>query len=269
MVDAGRLKFVTTQPEEWLDIPLLEAIHEHDSSAIFARRTTAALLVADITYTAELSYLNDNSLIPIIRILAEELATYFGVRTEELLRNFLWPIASRRGSLQGLLDMGSKGGPALELAKVMSSLVKARIGENIEFEALVFSEAVHISHALNATLFSSFDEPDLYHHLKSLIGYQLNFHKHFNPKFAVPWIENELQRGTEKRLLPAVLLFEFVRKIPIQEILNTSTLRSKKTRGRCLYARLADLPHEERVNRRLITLYQCFAIRLILSRQAH
>ena len=56
MVDAGRLKFVTTQPEERLDIPLLEAVHEHDASAILGRRTTAALLVADVAYTAEQSY---------------------------------------------------------------------------------------------------------------------------------------------------------------------------------------------------------------------
>ena len=246
MVNAGRLKFVTTQPEERLNISLLEEIHEHDSSAIFGRRKTAALLVADVAQTAELSYLSDTSLIPIFRILAEELASHFGLTADELLRYFFWPIASRRGCLQRLLDVGSKGGPALDLAKMMSSLIKSRFGKDIELEALVFSEAVHISHALNATLLGSVNEPDLYNLLKSFIGYQLNFHKHFNPQFAASWIENELQRNSEKNFLPAVPLFEFDRKIPIQEILDTTTLWSTKGKGRSLYARLAYLPHDER-----------------------
>ena len=246
LVDAGRLRFVTTQPEERLKIPLLDAVHEHNANAIFGRRTTAALLVADVAHTAELSYLNDSSLIPMFEFLAEELTTHFGLEANELLRNFLWPVSSRRGSLQGLLDIGSMGGPALELAKAMASLIKARIGLDIELEALVVSEAVHISHALNATLLGPLSEPELYHRLKSFIGYQLNFHRHFNPNFAVSWIENEERRITGTRTLPAVRLFEFDTKIPIQEILDTCNLYSTKANGRSLYARLANLPRNER-----------------------
>ena len=179
-------------------------------------------------------------------IFAEKLATHYGVTSNELLRHLLWPISSRRGSLQGLLDTGSKGGPALELAKTISSLIEAKLGVDVELEALIFSEAVHISHALSATLFGSLNEPCSHHLLKSLIGYQLNFHKHFNPNFAGSWIENELRRDDENRILPAIPLFEFDREIPIQEILEINGLSSTKGKGRSLYARLAGLPHQER-----------------------
>ena len=159
IVDAGRLRFVTTQPEERLNIPFLEAVFEHDSDAILGRRTTAALLVADLASIAELSYLNDPSLIPAsaLQLLAEKLSINLGVGADDLLRSFLWPLASRRGSLQGLLDRGSKGGPAIELAKVIAARVKAEVGVDVELEALVLSEAVHIGHALNATIFGPLD----------------------------------------------------------------------------------------------------------------
>ena len=41
-------------------------------------------------------------------------------------------------------------------------------------------------------------------------------------------------------------LFEFDRKIPIQEIIDDSTLGSTRAKGRSLYARLTELPPEER-----------------------
>lgn len=99
MVDAGRLRFVTTQPEERLDIPFLEAVFEHSAEAILGRRTTAALLVADIGQTAELSLLNDPSLFPVLGQLAREFAPKIGVEPNDLLRSFLWPLMGRRSGL--------------------------------------------------------------------------------------------------------------------------------------------------------------------------
>ena len=135
MVDAGRLRFVTTQPEERLDIPFLEAVFEHSAKAILGRRTTAALLVADVAQTAELSLLNDPSLFPALGQLAELLAHETGVEPDDLLRSLLWPLMGRRSSLQGLLYRGSKGGPALSLAKVIADHTKAKGGVDIALEA--------------------------------------------------------------------------------------------------------------------------------------
>ena len=246
MVDAGRLKFVTTQPEERLDISFLEAVFEHSVEAILGRRTTAALLVADIAQTAELSLLNDPSLFPALGQLAELLAPETGVEPDDLLRSFLWPLMGRRSSLQGLLYRGSKGGPALSLAKVIADRIKAEVGVDIELEALVLSEAVHIGHTLNATILGPLNEPAPYHLLKSAIGRHLNSHRAFNRKFAASWARNELRRANGVEILPPVPLFEFDRKIPIQEIIDDSTLGSTRAKGRSLYARLAELPPEER-----------------------
>ena len=246
MVDAGRLKFVTTQPEERLDIPFLEAVFEHKAKAVLGRRTTAALLVADIVQTAELSLLNDPSLFPALGQLSREFALETGVEPNDLLHSLLWPLMGRRGGLQGLLDRGSKGGPALSLAKVIAALIKAKGGVDVELEALLFSEAVHIGHTLNATIFGPLNERKSYHLLKSSIGHLLNFHRNFNREFAVPWASNERRRADGLKILPPVPLFEFDRKIPIQEIIADSTLGSTRAKGRSLYARLAELPPEAR-----------------------
>ncbi len=246
IVDAGRLRFVTTQPEERLNFPFLETVFEHDVDAILGRRTTAALLVADVAHIAELSYLNDPSLMLPLRLLADELSVTLGVAADDLLRSFLWPFASRRGSLQGLLDQGSKGGPAIELAQVIAARVKAEVGVDVELEALVLSETVHIGHALNATIFGPLDEPVSYRLLKTEIGRHLNFHRHFNYEFVASWIENELRRASGSRILPPLPLFEFDKKIPIQEILADSSLGSTRAKGRSLYGRLVELPPEER-----------------------
>ena len=246
MVDAGRLRFVTTQPEERLDIPFLEAVFEHSAKAILGRRTTAALLVADVAQTAELSLLNNPSRPPALGQVARELAPEIGVEPNDLLRSFLWPLMGRRSSLQGLLYHGSKGGPALSLAKVIADHTKAKGGVDIALEAVVLSEAVHIGHTLNATIFGPLNEPDSYHLLKSAIGRLLNCYRNFNPNSAASWARNELRRANGGEILPPVPLFEFDRKIPIQEIIDDSTLGSTRAKGRSLYARLTELPPEER-----------------------
>ena len=62
-VELGRLRFVTTQPEERLSLPFLERVFDRESTAMFGRRTTAALLVADLVQTADISFLNDTSVV--------------------------------------------------------------------------------------------------------------------------------------------------------------------------------------------------------------
>ena len=246
MVDAGRLRFVTTQPEEGLDISFLEAVHEHSPTAILGRRTTAALLVADVAQTAETSILNDPSLYPALRQASEIVANEINVGCNELLRTLLWPFVGRRRALQGLLDRGTKGGPILSLANQIATFIEEKFGTNVEMETLLLSEVVHIGHALNATVFGPMDEPAFYHRLKSIIARHLNFHRSFNPQLAASWIENEIRSASGVELLPPVQLFEFERSLPIQEILSDTSWSSTRTRGRGLYSRLVNLSVDER-----------------------
>lgn len=48
MVSAGRLRMLSTQPEERLDVRFLEEAYERNPHAVFGRRTTASLLLANV-----------------------------------------------------------------------------------------------------------------------------------------------------------------------------------------------------------------------------
>ncbi|MDE0004804.1 MAG: hypothetical protein OXQ29_19105 [Rhodospirillaceae bacterium] len=245
-VESGRLRFVTTQPEERLHLPFLEEVYERRPGAILGRRATAALLVADVAATADMSFLRDPSVVPAMVELAHMVSAEEAVPPQRVLRGFLWPLSSRRDALQGLLDRGSKAGPALRLAELIGARLQAKTGFDLELETLVFSETVHIGHALNATLLGPVTEPPAFMLLKYWIGRHLNFHRHFNEGAAASWLNNERDVASGVNLLPTLPLFEFDASVPISEILDDSGLFSVRQKGRGLYSRLAGLPEGER-----------------------
>ena len=245
-VESGRLRFVTTQPEEHLRLPFLESVFDQKSTAILGRRTTAALLVADVVRTADISFFNDSAVVAAMVELAHIVSEVEGVPLQKVLRGFLWPLASRRDGLQKLLDRGSKAGPVMGLADLLSARLQAKSGLDVKLETMIFSEAVHIGHALNATLFGPLNEPPAFTQLKYWIGRDLNFHKHFNEQSSAMWLKNEKRLASGKDMLPTIPLFDFDKSVSIQEILEDSVLGSVRSRGRGLYARLARLSPEER-----------------------
>ena len=245
-VESGRLRFVTTQPEERLQLPFLESVFERKSTAMLGRRTTAALIVADVVRTADISFLNDSAAVAAMVEVAHLVSEVEGVPLQKVLRGFLWPLASRRDGLQGLLVRGSKAGPAMGLADLLSARLQAKSSLDVELETRIFSEAVHIGHALNATVFGPLNEPPAFTQLKCWIGRHLNFHKNFNEQSSAMWLKNEERLASGKDMLPTIPLFDFDKSVSIQEILEDSALGSVRSRGRGLYTRLANLSSEER-----------------------
>ena len=246
MVSAGRLRILSTQPEERLDVPFLEEAYERNPQAVFGRRTTASLLLANVAHMAEQSLLNDPALLPGLSEFSRECGPIIGVNPNEMLRGLLWPMGSIRGSLPGLLAHGSKGGPVNSLSRLISNRVQEETGLDIALEAYIYGEPVHIGHALDATVFGPIDEPTLYYKLKSVLGGYLNLHENFTGALAESWIRNEQGKRNARETLPAVQVFEFDRHVPIREIIDDISLSSTRKQGRSLYARLADLSEEER-----------------------
>lgn len=246
IVGSGRLKFVTTQPEERLDCRLLESIHERDNCAILGRRTTAALLVADVVRSFEQSFLRDPNLLPLISAASEFLAERLGVNRIGLLQIMLWPLVSLRGGLSRVLDIGSKGGPCVSLADAVARLVDDEGNIDVELEAVFAGEPVHLGHALNATVFGPLDEYPSRRHMKAFLGHLLNLHRCFNEELGPAWMENERRRKAGESIVPPLPLFEFDPAIPIRELLYDTGLPSTTAGGRSLYSRLARLPTDER-----------------------
>lgn len=246
IVEAGRLTFVSTQPEERLRLPFLQAAAERHPHAILGRRTAALLLVADVAQAADRYRLADTKFYPALRELSEMIAPQFGLSPATLLRALLWPLTARRQSLLGLIDRGTKSGPGLELAQVLAEVVKSITKVDMALEAMVVSERVHLGHALNATVFGALDEPASMTPLMTTLGRELNFYRNFNTTIAAAWVGNEQRRADGVQIVPPIPLMDFDPKIPMKEVLDDTTLYSTRAKGRALFARLADLPIEER-----------------------
>ncbi|WP_374035900.1 hypothetical protein ACETK8_10035 [Brevundimonas staleyi] len=247
LVGSGRLRIVSTQPEERLDIPFLDAVTERAPTALFGRRTTAALLMADVAQTAEISRLNDRRLREIAGPLVKGVSELIGGSPDALMQALFWPLQARRGALQSTLDLGSKAGPALGLGRALAEQIKASGGVDVELELMLFSETVHIGHALNATVYPGLDQPSGDVRLMSMIGQDLNFHRGFNRAIVAAWASNERRRAEGVTVMPPLPLFEFEH-VPIEEFLEDTRLGSTRRSGRALMARLADLPDGARAD---------------------
>lgn len=178
--------------------------------------------------------------------MTRQCAPIIGTNANDVLRTLLWPLGSKRGSLQGLLVQGSKGGPITSLARLTSDRIKEYTEVDLALEAYFLGEHVHIGHTLNATVFGPIHEPPANYQLKSLLGAQLNVHKSFTAESAGSWIENEVRKQSRTELLPALRVFEFDQGVPIKEILDVTSIRSTRIGGRNLYNRLSELNEEER-----------------------
>ena len=246
MVEAGRLRFVTTQPEERLHLPFLKDLIGSHPDSLMGRRTTAALLLADIVTTAQTSLFTNPDLLPEFRLLASETAKLTGVSADHVLQISLWPLSSLRNCLWPLLAIGSKGGPIGTLAEIIASQVRTQFKVDIELEARIFGEAVHIGHALNATVFGAMKEDPGHHFIKAHIGRLLNLHRNFSAAYAGAWLRNESRREHDIRIMPSIPIFDFYTDIPLREILADTSLGSTRLKGLSLYARIAKLSVHDR-----------------------
>ncbi|WP_295216153.1 hypothetical protein [uncultured Brevundimonas sp.] len=245
VVSSGRLRIVSTQPEERLDIRLLEAIAEREPTAIFGRRTTAGLLMADVAETASISHLNNPALKHLAAPMAKAVAEVIGGSPESIIQSLFWPLQARRSALQSILDRGSKGGPAIGLGRALAAHVKALRGVDLELEFSIFSETVHIGHALNATVYPGLDQSEAEVNLMSMLGGELNFHRGFNTAIAAAWAANERRRADGVTVMPALPLFEFEH-VSIDDFLEDTRLGSTRSTGRALMSRLSNLDAEAR-----------------------
>jgi hypothetical protein len=247
LIERGRLKIMLTQAEERLKIPFLAEAAERSPSAILGRRTTAAMLIADLVQMADEYRLRDSTHYPAIGELSKVLSAESGLPADEILEFILWPVQARRAAVWPLLDRGSKGMPPIGMGPFFATFIEKIGRKDLELESLIVSEKVHIGHALNATVFPPREEPEGLHHLANAMGDVLNFFRSFNTRIAAAWVGNVERKAAGKRLLPPLPLFEFDSAIPIEEMLAATGRSVMRNRGRALFSRLAELTDEERV----------------------
>lgn len=245
-VEAGRIRFVVSQPEERTDPRLLAAAYERNPNAVIGRRTAAALLISDIVQTSCNYTLAREDLRSDVVKLAEVLATEAKLPTPTLIRLLLWPLHARRACMAAFLDRGLLGLARFNLGTILGEELQAATGRDVRLEALMTSDAVHIAHALNATYIPPLKEMEGWLEPRRIIGQRLNFYRNFNGCVAAVWAQNERRKELRQTILPPLPLFEFDRYACIDEIISLTSLSSTRRKGRSLVTRLSELAPDAR-----------------------
>ena len=157
-----------------------------------------------------------------------------------------WPVTARRACLHPLLSTGLMSVNAFGQGRLLSDELKRITGQDVELEALIFSEGVHIAHALNATFIPPTNDIPGWVEPRRIIGDRLNFYRSFNTRVVAAWAVSERLRETRIRVLPPIPLFKFSRFMKLEHLLNLTRYRSDRRKGRALISRLSELPLEER-----------------------
>lgn len=245
LVDAGRLKFISTQAEERLNKNFLAAAFEHSSSAFIGRRTTAAILLNDIAATSNEYWWFHPSNLDVTFEVCSVVGSALKVSADEIMQRLFWPVRVHRQAIRPLLARGSKGMLGIGIGQELAAQLK-RDGKDVEILCAIMGERIHVAHALNATTFlGSNDDPNLAA-LGNVMGDCLNAFRSNNTRLAAAWIGNENRKKDPKRLLPPIPLFEFEKRLPITELLAVCDNIMLRNHGRSLLSRLADIPEADR-----------------------
>ncbi len=259
LIAAARLKLLLRQPEERTDPDFLAAAYMANPAGIVGRRKAAAFLAADLIQTADEYRLNQSDVASHISELARLLSPALQAPESEVVQLLAWPNAARRACLHplmasGLMSLGSFG-PGRLLGEQLNRIT----GRDVQLEALVTADGVHIAHTLNATLIPPTKEMQGWLWPRRAVGDRLNFYRSFNTRIAAVWAASERQREQRIRVLPPIPIFEFDRHAKIGDIIRLSSYESDRRKARGLVARLSELPADERqaeIDRLSLELYE-------------
>ena len=158
---------------------------------------------------------------------------------------------------RGLMSLGAFG-PGRLLGEQLQRIT----GRDVQLEALITTDGVHIAHTLNATFIPPLQEMNGWLWPRRAIGDRLNFFRSFNTRIAAAWAASERRREERIRVLPPIPLFEFHRHAKVTDLIGLTSYQSTRRKGRALVSRLSELPAEERqpeLDRLTLELYETTA----------
>lgn len=248
LIEQGRLKIVNTQPEFRLDHAFLKECYQTKSESVISRRALAALSAIDIVETQKNYIFKDIDFIRDIDPLLSNLSTECGQKPDFLKRILTWPTSALRNSFDALNSTATKSIPSFGVNQTITSHMSEETKKRCELEFLSSSEAIHISHSLDATYYPFFEESSGFsdQQIAILMANSLNFYKLSNMQYLgeeQSMFNPELTRNISVELLS---VFDVNDYISISEYLNEiENPLSRKCLNR-LFTELSSLPREER-----------------------
>jgi hypothetical protein len=251
LVKRGRLKILNMQPESRLDYGFINEAFQENPSSVVSRRALSALCAIDLVDLNRSYVLSDPELDKYIYPLMREVSKLTGKDIGTISNFLLWPKQALRRSLDSLNQAGPMGASRYGVNNPIIDSLPAENKENIEFEFIVNSDQIHLSHALDATYFPFFIDGDKYsdHPYALMMGEMLNFFKNSSCQNISRLTGIENIKSTQNSSIGLISAFEINVYIPVlefEEEISSSVIRHGMN---SLFSELNFLGSEERNQR--------------------
>ena len=251
LVKRGRLKILNMQPESRLDYGFINEAFQENPSSVVSRRALSALCAIDLVDLNRSYILSDPELDKYIYPLMREISKFTGKDIRTISNFLLWPKQALRRSLDSLNQAGPMGASRYGVNNPIIDSLPAENKENIEFEFIVNSDQIHLSHALDATYFPFFIDGDKYsdHPYALMMGEMLNFFKNSSCQNISNLNGVENIKSTQNPRIGLISTFDINDYIPVlefEEEISSSVIRHGMN---SLFSELNFLGSEERSQR--------------------
>lgn len=231
LVKRGRLKILNMQPESRLDYGFINEAFQENPSAVVSRRALSALCAIDLVEMNQSYALSDPELDKYIYPLVQEVSKLTGKDIGTISNFLLWPKQALRRSLDSLNQAGPMGISRYGINNPIINSLPAENKEKIEFEFIVNSDQIHLSHALDATYFPFFVDGEKYsdHPYALMMGEMLNFFKNSNCQNISNLVDSENIKSAQNPSLGLISAFDINDYIPVMEFeeeISSSVVRN-------------------------------------------
>lgn len=231
LVRKGRLKILNMQPENRLDYGFINEAFQENPSAVVSRRALSALCAIDLVEMNQSYALSDPEIDKYIYPLVQDISKLTGKDISSISNFLLWPKQALRKSLDTLNQAGPMGISRYGVNNPIIDSLPAENKEKIEFEFIVNSDQIHLSHALDATYFPFFIDGEKYsdHPYALMMGNMLNFFKNSSCQNISNLVDSENIKSAQNPSLGLISAFDINDYIPVlefEEEISSSVVRN-------------------------------------------
>lgn len=247
LASKGRIKLVLVQPEDRMDMNLIEQVFEANPKAILGRRGVSALCAIDLV---ELNNKYLFSSPEVLSSLPDIISTLEAVvpqkSRKQILELITWPLRALRESYQVFSNIGTFGFSRLGVNDVLLSLLSNKLG-GFQLEFSIFSEPIHIASALNSTYipFELKDNNFSDYYFARMMGSLINLYKNLNEASVAEHLSgNKLDQNILS--LDDIRLFELNDFDSLYSFEDVFSIPSTRRKASSLMGYLSSLSPEER-----------------------
>lgn len=247
LASKGRIKLVLVQPEDRMDMNLIEQVFEANPKAILGRRGVSALCAIDLVEINNKYLFSSPEFLSSLPDIISTLGTVVPQKSrKQFLELITWPLRALSESYQVFSSIGTFGFSRLGVNDVLLSLLDNKLGD-FQLEFSIFSEPIHIASALNSTYipFELKDNNFSDYYFARMMGSLINMYKNLNEASVAEHLSgNKLDQNILS--LDDIRLFEINDFDSLYSFEDVFSIPSTRRKASSLMGYLASLSPEER-----------------------